>query len=200
MLPGSRPSSRALATSRNSSRPISAPDPSGSPSSAMGALDDGVADRTLEDFDLTRQPGRHRDGRPGYGQSQRAPAARRRGPAARVGRSDGFQLSESAPRFGPWSPVPIFPRDPHFAVKAARVLDFYQRIRDEAELGDGEYVISTDEKSQLQVLYRCHPGLRIAPFTALLDQVMSAEPYASARPVFWAADNGSSHQAGCAPR
>lgn len=52
----------------------------------------------------------------------------------------------------------IFPRDPEFAVKAGRVLDLYQRIWDGAGLGDDEYVISTDEKSQLQILSRCHPG------------------------------------------
>ncbi len=57
----------------------------------------------------------------------------------------------------------IFPRDPDFAVKAGRVLDLYQRIWDGAELGDDEYVLSTDEKSQLQVLSRRHPGLPPAP-------------------------------------
>jgi transposase len=129
----------------------------------------------------------------------------------------------------------IFPRDPGFAVKAGRVLDLYQRIWDGAELAGDEYVVSTDEKSQLQILSRCHPGLPpapgrpgrvefeyerhgtvaylaaydvhrarlmgrvepttgIAPFTALVNQVMSTEPYASARRVFWVADNGSSHR------
>jgi transposase len=34
----------------------------------------------------------------------------------------------------------------------------------------------------------------IVPFTALTDQVMSAEPYASARRVFWVVDNGASHR------
>jgi transposase len=128
----------------------------------------------------------------------------------------------------------IFPRDPDFEAKAGRVLDLYQRIWDGCELGDDEYVISTDEKSQLQILSRRHPGLLpapgrpgrvefecqrhgtvaylaaydvhraqltgrvepttgIAPFTALVDQVMTAEPYAPARRVFWVADNGSSH-------
>lgn len=53
----------------------------------------------------------------------------------------------------------IFPRDPNFAVKAARVLELYQRICDGARLGEDEYVISADEKSQLQALSRCHPGL-----------------------------------------
>ena len=129
----------------------------------------------------------------------------------------------------------IFPRDPQFEVKAARVLDLYQRIWDGAGLGEDEYVLSTDEKSRLQILSRRHPGLPpgpgragrvefeyerhgtvaylaaydvhrarlmgrvepttgIAPFAALVNQVMTAEPYASARRVFWIADNGSSHR------
>ena len=57
----------------------------------------------------------------------------------------------------------IFPRDPQFAVKAGRVLDLYQRIWDGHELDDDEYVMSTDEKSQLQILSRRHPGLPPAP-------------------------------------
>lgn len=129
----------------------------------------------------------------------------------------------------------IFPRDPDFAAKAGRVLDLYQRLWDGAELEDDEFVLSTDEKSQLQILCRRHPGLPpapgrpgrvefeyerhgtvaylaaydvhraqlmgrvepttgIAPFTALVNQVMATEPYASARRVFWIADNGSSHR------
>lgn len=128
----------------------------------------------------------------------------------------------------------IFPRDPDFAAKAARVLDLYQRVWWGAELCDDEYVISADEKSQLQALSRRHPELpsgpgrirrvefeycrhgtlaylgaydvhrahltgRVAPrtgiepFAELVAQVMSTEPYASARRVFWIVDNGSSH-------
>jgi ferredoxin-NADP reductase len=33
----------------------------------------------------------------------------------------------------------------------------------------------------------------ITPFAALVEQVMTTEPYASARRVFWVVDNGSSH-------
>ena len=33
----------------------------------------------------------------------------------------------------------------------------------------------------------------IEPFGRLVEQVMSSEPYASARTVFWVVDNGSSH-------
>jgi hypothetical protein len=128
----------------------------------------------------------------------------------------------------------IFPRDPEFAVKAARVLDLYQRIWQGRPLREDEYVISADEKSQLQALRRRHPDLPpgprrvrqvefeyrrggtlayfaaydvhraqaigqiapktgIEPFTDLVATVMSIQPYASARRVFWIVDNGSSH-------
>lgn len=128
----------------------------------------------------------------------------------------------------------IFPRDPGFAAKAGRVLDLYGRRWHGADLGPEDYVISADEKSQLQALRRRHPGLPagpgrtrrvefeyrrggtlayfaaydvhrarvigtiapktgIEPFARLVAQVMTAEPYASARRVFWVVDNGSSH-------
>jgi transposase len=128
----------------------------------------------------------------------------------------------------------IFPRDPDFAAKAARVLDLYARIFDGVALGPDDYVISADEKSQLQALARCHPGLPpserrlarveceyerggtlaymgaydvhgarlvgtvaektgIVPFMELVERVMTLEPYASARRVYWVVDNGSSH-------
>ena len=57
----------------------------------------------------------------------------------------------------------IFPRDPDFATKAARVLDLYARKWDGRQLGDNDYVISADEKSQLQALRRRHPGLPPGP-------------------------------------
>ncbi len=129
----------------------------------------------------------------------------------------------------------IFPRDPNFAAKAARVLDLYGRVWDGEPLGADEYVISADEKSQLQALRRVHPELGtgpgrvrrvefeykrggtlaymgaydvhaarlfgtvaaktgIVPFMDLVAHVMSTEPYASARRVFWVVDNGSSHK------
>ncbi|MQA03626.1 MAG: IS630 family transposase [Streptosporangiales bacterium] len=128
----------------------------------------------------------------------------------------------------------IFPRDPAFAAKAGRVLDLYDRCWAGHELTDDEYVISADEKSQLQALRRRHAGVPagpgrtrrvefeyrrggtlayfaaydvhqadvigtiapktgIEPFADLVTKVMSAEPYASAKRVFWVVDNGSSH-------
>jgi hypothetical protein len=41
---------------------------------------------------------------------------------------------------------------------------------------------------------RCEPTTGIAPFARLAEQVMTIEPYASARRVFWVVDNGSSHR------
>jgi len=45
-----------------------------------------------------------------------------------------------------------------------------------------------------QVSGRCEPTTGIDPFMSLVTQVMSQEPYASAKRVFWVVDNGSSHR------
>lgn len=129
----------------------------------------------------------------------------------------------------------IFPRDPHFAIKAVRVLDLYARIWEGEPLGENDFVLSSDEKPGVQARYRkhdtlpagsgrpmqveaeysrggtlayfaaydvhraqvighCEPTTGIAPFTRLAEQVMTTEPYASARHVFWVVDNGASHR------
>jgi hypothetical protein len=41
---------------------------------------------------------------------------------------------------------------------------------------------------------RCEPRTGIAPFDRLVEQVMTAPPYARARRVFWIVDNSSSHR------
>ena len=46
----------------------------------------------------------------------------------------------------------------------------------------------------------CEPSTGIEPFGRLVTQVMTAEPYASARRVFWVVDNGSSHRGHAAAR
>src|SRR5206468_9542669 len=67
-------------------------------------------------------------------------------------------------RSAPWQHRSwIFPRDPDFAVKAARVLDLYARIWNGVALGEDEYVLGADEKSQLQALRRRHPELPPGP-------------------------------------
>ncbi|MFG2489111.1 hypothetical protein ACGFSI_41030 [Streptomyces virginiae] len=47
---------------------------------------------------------------------------------------------------------------------------------------------------QARVFGRTEPRTGIDPFMALVAQVMSQEPYASAKRVFWIVDNGSSHR------
>ncbi len=142
-------------------------------------------------------------------------------------------LSEDAIK--PWQVRSwIFRRDPNFRDKAGRVLDLYARRFEGKLLRPGEFVISADEKSQLQALGRRHPTVPagtgrpalcefeyrrggtlaylaawdvhharlfdrveaktgIEHFGRLVEQVMTQEPYASAKRVFWVVDNGSSH-------
>jgi len=57
----------------------------------------------------------------------------------------------------------IFPRDPDFCIKAARVLDLYDRVWDGQPLGENDFVISADEKSQLQALGRRHASRPAGP-------------------------------------
>lgn len=45
-----------------------------------------------------------------------------------------------------------------------------------------------------KVFGRCEDTTGITPFEALVEQVMTQEPYRSARRVFWVVDNGSSHR------
>ncbi|MGW5481534.1 IS630 family transposase [Streptomyces sp. NPDC004008] len=45
-----------------------------------------------------------------------------------------------------------------------------------------------------EVLGRCEQTTGIVPFMKLVEQVMTSEPYASAKRVFWIVDNGSSHR------
>jgi len=44
-----------------------------------------------------------------------------------------------------------------------------------------------------KVFGRCEATTGIEPFARLVEQVMTTEPYASARRVFFVVDNGSSH-------
>jgi hypothetical protein len=59
----------------------------------------------------------------------------------------------------------IFPRDPNFAEKAARILDLYHRIWNGRRLKEDEFVLSADEKTSIQARARRHatypaqPGL-----------------------------------------
>jgi hypothetical protein len=159
----------------------------------------------------------------------------RRGIVAQIsGRTIWRWLNQDAIR--PWYHRSwIFPRDPLFAKKAARVLDLYQGIWEGMPLTGNDEVISADEKTSIQARVRLHPTLPpqpgepmkvefeygrggslaylaawdvrrarvfgccdkktgILPFSRLVEQVMTQEPYCSAQRVFWVLDNGSSHR------
>jgi hypothetical protein len=65
----------------------------------------------------------------------------------------------SADAIRPWCQRSwLFPRDPDFEEKAGRVLDLYGRTWQGRRLRADEHVVSADEKTQLQVLLRCHPS------------------------------------------
>jgi transposase len=78
-------------------------------------------------------------------------------------------------------PLPAGPR------RATRVESEYRRY------GTLAYLAAYDVH-HARVMGRCEPTTGIKPFTALVDQVMRAEPYASAKRVFWVVDNGASHR------
>lgn len=57
----------------------------------------------------------------------------------------------------------IFPRDPDFEAKAAPVLDLYARTWNGKALTKADFVISADEKTQVQARLRRHQGLAPGP-------------------------------------
>jgi hypothetical protein len=61
----------------------------------------------------------------------------------------------------------IFPRDPTFEEKAARVLDLYEGRWDGKPLDAADCVLSTDEKTSIQARKRIHPTLPPAPGRAM---------------------------------
>lgn len=143
-------------------------------------------------------------------------------------------LHEDAIR--PWSRRSwVFPRDPKFREKAVPVLDLYHGHWRGESLEEGDFFLSVDEKTQLQIRSRRHPitppargrPMRveheytrhgtcayqaawdvhrarlfgqvverntIETFDAFVARLMSTEPYASARRVFWIVDNGTVHR------
>ena len=57
----------------------------------------------------------------------------------------------------------LFPRDPQFADKAARVLDLYEGIWEGKPLGPDEHVISADEETSIQARALRHASLPAGP-------------------------------------
>ncbi len=78
------------------------------------------------------------------------------------------------------------PTQPPRPGRAARVEFEYRR-------GDTLAYLGAYDVHRATLIGTVGPTTGIAPFTELVDKVMTTEPYASARRVFWVVDNGSSH-------
>jgi len=68
------------------------------------------------------------------------------------------------------------------------------RVNHEYDRGGAVAYLAAYDVHQATVFGRCEPTTGIVPFMALVEQVMTQEPYASAKRVFWIVDNGSSHR------
>ena len=79
---------------------------------------------------------------------------------------------------------------PSLAPGQARMM----RVNHEYERGGALAYLAAYDVHQARVVGHCAPSTGIAPFMALVEQVMTCEPYASAKRVFWVVDNGSSHR------
>ena len=68
------------------------------------------------------------------------------------------------------------------------------RIEHEYARGGALAYLAAWDVHRAKLFGRCEATTGINPFDRLVEQVMTAEPYASARRVFWVVDNGSSHR------
>ena len=67
-------------------------------------------------------------------------------------------------------------------------------VEHEYERGGALAYLAAWDVHRARLFGRCEPTTGIEPFGRLVEQVMAAEPYRSARRVFWVLDNGSSHR------
>ncbi|MDX3227609.1 hypothetical protein [Streptomyces sp. ME19-01-6] len=67
------------------------------------------------------------------------------------------------------------------------------RVSHEYRRGGALAYLAAYDVHHARFLGRCEPTTGIVPFMNLVTQVMTSEPYASAKRVFWIVDNGSSH-------
>ncbi len=74
------------------------------------------------------------------------------------------------------------------------------RVEHEYERGGALQYLAAWDCHHAKVFGRCEPHTGIAPFGRLVEQVMTVEPYVSARRVFWVVDNGSSHRGAASVR
>jgi hypothetical protein len=68
------------------------------------------------------------------------------------------------------------------------------RVEHEYERGGALAYLAAWDVHHARLFGRCEPSTGIEGFGRLVAQVMTTEPYASARRVFWVVDNGSSHR------
>ena len=68
------------------------------------------------------------------------------------------------------------------------------RVNHDYHRGGALACLAAYDVGYARVFGRCEATTGIEPFTALVEQVMTQQPYASARRVFWVVDNGSSHR------
>ncbi|HEY2764632.1 MAG TPA: IS630 family transposase [Pseudonocardiaceae bacterium] len=68
------------------------------------------------------------------------------------------------------------------------------RVNHDYDRGGALAYLAAYDIHQATVFGHCAPSTGIKPFMALVEQVMTTEPYASATRVFWIVDNGSSHR------
>ena len=68
------------------------------------------------------------------------------------------------------------------------------RVEHEYARGGALAYLAAWDVHRARIFGRCEPATGIEPFGRLVEQVMTTQPYASARRVFWIVDNGSSHR------
>ncbi|WP_329531103.1 IS630 family transposase [Streptomyces sp. NBC_01450] len=68
------------------------------------------------------------------------------------------------------------------------------RVNHEYGRGGALAYLAAYDVHRAKIIGRCEPKTGIVPSMTLVERVMTQEPYASARRVFWVVDNGSSHR------
>jgi hypothetical protein len=68
------------------------------------------------------------------------------------------------------------------------------RVEHEYHRGGALQYLAAWDVHRAKIFGRCEPQTGITPFGRLVDQVMTVEPYASARRAFWVVDNRSSQR------
>jgi hypothetical protein len=79
---------------------------------------------------------------------------------------------------------------PHLPPGKARMM----RVSHDFHRGGALAYLAAYDVHRAKIYGRCDATTGIEPFTALVEQVMTQEPYASADRVFWVVDNGSSQR------